>query len=59
MNQNTPNKPLKLAIKGIPLAAAIGASLLPLQRLGQQFLVLIILLWIQAFFIVECFLIGK
>jgi len=49
----------KLVIQGLPLVAAAGASLLPLQRLGQQFVILIVLLWIQVFFIVECFLINK
>jgi len=44
---------------GIPLAMAAGASLLPLQRSGQQFVILIVLLWIQVFFIFECFLVGK
>jgi hypothetical protein len=46
-------------IVGIPLAAAAGASLLPLQRFGQRFVILIVLLWIQVFFIFECFLAGK
>ena len=50
---------LKLVIEGLPLAAVVGSSLLPVQRMGQQFLVLITLLWIQVFFIVECFVIGK
>jgi hypothetical protein len=49
----------KLVIQGLPLVAAAGASLLPLPRLGQQFVMLIVLLWIQVFFIVECFLINK
>jgi hypothetical protein len=49
----------KLVIQGLPLVAAAGASLLPLQRLGQQFVMLIVLLWIQVFFIVECFLLNK
>jgi hypothetical protein len=52
-------KNLKLVIQGLPLAAAAGATLLPLQRLGQQFIMLFVLLWIQAFFIIECFLINK
>jgi hypothetical protein len=52
-------KSLKLVIQGLPLAAAAGATLLPLQRLGQQFIMLFVLLWIQAFFIIECFLINK
>ena len=46
-------------IQGLPLAAALGAALLPLQRLGQQFVILIVLLWVQVFFIVECYLIGR
>jgi len=50
---------LKLVIQGLPLAAVVGTSLLPVHGSGQQFLVLITLLWIQVFFIVECFLAGK
>jgi len=44
---------------GIPLATTVGASLLPLQRWGQQFLVLVILIWVQVFLLFECFLPGK
>lgn len=46
----------KLGFQGLPLVAAAGASFLPLQWLGQQFLVLIVLIWIQVFIIFECFL---
>jgi hypothetical protein len=53
------SKGWKLVIRGLPLVAAAGASLLPLQRFGQQFVILIVLLWIQVFFIVECFLFNK
>lgn len=53
------NRCLKLVIQGIPLAAVVGTSLLPIQRLGQQFLVLISLLWVQVFFIIEFFLVSK
>jgi hypothetical protein len=49
----------KLVIQGLPLAAAAAATFLPIQRLGQQFIVLIVLIWVQVFFIVECFLINK
>ena len=49
----------KWLIQGAPLAAAAGATLLPVQRLGQQFIVLILLLWVQVFFIVNVFLINK
>jgi hypothetical protein len=59
MKKGKLNKPLKLVIEGLPLAAAVGASLMPVQKVGQQFLVLIILLWIQFFFIIECFVFGK
>ena len=52
-------KSLKLVIQGLPIVAAAGATLLPLQRLGQQFIMLFVLLWIQAFFIIECFLVNK
>ncbi len=49
----------KLVIQGLPLAAAAVTVFLPLQRLGQQFIMLIVLLWLQVFFIVECFLAGS
>ena len=44
---------------GAPLAAAAGATFLQVQRLGLQFLVLILLLWLQVFFIVNVLLINK
>lgn len=59
MKKEKLDRRLKLVIQGLPLAAIVGSSLLPVQQLGQQFLVLITLLWIQVFFIVECFLVGK
>ena len=49
----------KLVIQGLPLAGAAATTFLPLQRLGQQFVMLIVLLWLQVFFIIECFLAGK
>jgi hypothetical protein len=49
----------KLVIQGLPLAGAAATTFLPLQRLGQQFIMLIVLLWLQVFFIVECFIAGK
>lgn len=49
----------KVVIQGLPLAGAAGTVFMPLQRLGQQFAVLIVLLWIQVFFICEVFLVGK
>ena len=59
MKKRKLDRRLKLVIQGLPLAAIVGSSLLPVQQLGQQLLVLITLLWIQVFFILECFLVGK
>jgi hypothetical protein len=59
MKKKRISKGWKLVIQGLPLAAAAATVFLPLQRLGQQFVVLIVLVWIQVFFIVECFLAGK
>jgi hypothetical protein len=59
MRKKKLNRPLKLVMLGIPLVAAMGASLLPIQRMGHQFLVLTILVWVQVFFLVECFLMNK
>jgi hypothetical protein len=53
------SKRLKILMQGLPIAAAAGSALLPVQRLGQQLIMLIVLLWIQVFFIVECFLGNK
>jgi hypothetical protein len=52
-------KSWKLVIQGLPLAAAGAATFMPLQRLGQQFIMLFVLLWLQVFFIIECLLAGK
>jgi hypothetical protein len=49
----------KLLLQGLPLAAAAAATFLPLQRLGQQFMVLIVLVWIQVFFVFELYLLNK
>ena len=49
----------KLVIQGLPVAATVGATFLPLQRLGQQVMMLVVLIWMQAFFILECFLVSK
>jgi hypothetical protein len=59
MKKRKIDKRLNLAIQGVPLAGIVVGSLLPIRQSGQQFLVLIILLWIQVFFIVECFVFGR
>lgn len=52
-------KVLKLVIQGLPLAGAAATVFLPLSRLGQQFSILIVLLWLQVFFIIEYFIAGR
>lgn len=52
-------KALKLVIQGLPLAGAAVTTFLPISRFGQQFSMLIVLLWLQVFFIVECFFAGS
>jgi len=49
----------KLIVQGLPIAAAAGSAFLPLQRLGQQFTMLIVLVWLQVFFVIECFMSNK
>jgi hypothetical protein len=53
------SKSWKVVIQGLPLAGAAATTFLPLQRLGQQFIMLIVLLWLQVFFIVQCFIAGR
>ncbi len=47
---------LKYAIRGLPLAGAAASVFLPLHQTGQQFMVLIVLIWVQVYFIFEIFL---
>ena len=48
-----------MIIQGLPIVTLVGASLLPLSPLANQYLMLIVLLWIQVFFISECYLLEK
>jgi len=59
MDKKSVPKVWKLVIQGLPLAGAAGTVFLPLPRLGQQFVMLIVLLWLQVFFILECFIAGS
>jgi hypothetical protein len=52
-------KVCKMVIQGLPLAGAAATVFLPIPRFGQQFSMLIVLLWLQVFFIVECFFAGS
>jgi len=46
----------KYVVEGLPLAGAVGTVFLPLHHLQQQFVILIVLIWIQVFFITDIFL---
>jgi len=50
---------IRMIIQGLPIVTLVGASLLPLSPLANQYLMLIVLLWIQVFFISECYLLEK
>ncbi len=52
-------KAAKYAIRALPLAGAIVTGLFNITRFEQQFLVLIVLLWLQVYFIFELFLAGR
>jgi hypothetical protein len=49
----------KIVIQGLPLAGAVVTVFLPLQPLGHQFAVLIVLVWIQAFLLFEAFQVRR
>jgi hypothetical protein len=53
------SKNWKYVIQGLPLAGAVATTFLPLSRVGHQFSVLIVLIWLQVFFLVECLFAGK
>jgi hypothetical protein len=46
---------LKSVIRVLPLIAIIIASVIPAFHISQQITILFVLLWIQAFFIFDCF----
>ncbi len=53
------SKVWKLVIQGLPLAGVVATTFVRLPRFGQQFSVLIVLIWLQVFFIIEIFLAGR
>jgi hypothetical protein len=59
MKRKEVRKSWKRIVQGLPLAGAAVTTLLPLHRLGQQFVMLIVLLWLQVFFVIECFIAGS
>ena len=50
---------LKWILAGLPLGVVIGSSFLPLQTWMQQTLILVVLLWMQAFFMFYAFSAGN
>ncbi len=50
---------IRLTVEGLPLAAILYGAILPLQRIGQQLLVLALLVWLQLIFVFEIFVNGK
>ncbi len=49
----------KYALRALPLAGAAASTLIPLSRAGQQFMILIVLVWVQVYFVLELFLAGR
>jgi hypothetical protein len=50
---------LRYVLQGLPLAAIICGSFLPMQLLGRQMLIGATLIWLQVFIIFEVFSIRK
>jgi hypothetical protein len=42
----------------LPLGSIIGASFLPLQAWMQQVLILLMIIWFYAFFLLDCLFMG-
>jgi hypothetical protein len=45
----------KFVIRVLPLVAIVIASIIPALHISQQISILFVLLWIQTFFIFDCF----
>ncbi len=52
-------KTLKYVLRSLPLAGAVASLAFPLSAFGRQFMMLIVLLWVQAYFILEILLAGR
>ena len=50
---------LKWVLGGLPLGAVVATSFLPLQAWMQQALMLVVLLWLQAFVLLNVFALGN
>lgn len=58
-NKHTLKQAVKWTAAGLPIGGVVWASFLPLQTWMQQALVLIVLLWLQAFFLLGIFSSGN
>ena len=53
------HKSTRYVCMGLPLVAIISLSFLPLQRTGQQLLILGAFVWFQFFILLEVFMTGS
>jgi hypothetical protein len=53
------SRTVKFMIRGLPLVGAIVASQFALSVRASQFLILIVLIWLQVFVVTECFMYGR
>ncbi len=51
-------KVVRFTVLGLPLAGILYGAVLPLQRMGQQLLMLGLLVWLQLIFVFEIFMNG-
>ncbi len=52
-------KSIKMALRALPLLGAAGSVFFQLTQTGEQLMVLVVLLWLQVYFVLELFLAGK
>ena len=52
-------KKFRVVIQGLPLAGIILGSFLPMSTLGRQLLILVLLVWLQVYYIFDVLLNGK
>ncbi len=49
------SKLLKYILPGLPLAGVVASTAFPLSPVGRQFMMMIVLLCVQTYFILEIF----
>ena len=59
LNKRLLKQGVKWTAAGLPIVAVVWASFLPLQTWMQQALVMVVLLWLQAFFLFGVFSSGS